>query len=165
MGATSLHFSNSELQCHCGCNQNLCTQELVDALEALRTLAAKPIHIDSAYRCELHNSALPNAAKHSQHELGNAADIVIEGKTPAEMEELVYRMPVEPPPSNMPPFRGVGRSDHQGYIHVDVRPVDPSLGYIVARWCYDKAGNECAWYPSAVQPGSAVEQSGSSSGS
>jgi hypothetical protein len=145
MGATSEHFSNAELQCHSGCGRNECTQGLVDALEALRALAGKPISIDSAYRCPEYNASLPNAAQHSQHVLGNAADIVIEGMTPAEMEALALRVPA---------IHGMGRADFQGYLHVDVRPegVEHGSGEVptiqpLVQWCYDKTGNECAYYP------------------
>lgn len=145
MGATSEHFSQLELQCHCGCGQNGCTQALVDALESLRALAGVPIRVDSAFRCEAHNASLPNAAQHSQHELGNAADIVIEGLTPAQMELVAFSVPA---------VNGVGRADHQGYIHVDVRPaaaastaLNPFGGVVL--WCYDTKGNECLWYPAS----------------
>lgn len=145
MGATSQHFTQAELQCKCGCGKNECTQALVDALEALRALAGKPIIIDSAYRCPEHNATTPNAVKHSQHVLGNAADIVISGMTPAEMEALVKQVPA---------IHGFGRADHQGYVHVDMRPAGiehgsgpvPTINPIV-EWCYDQAGAECAYYP------------------
>lgn len=112
MGDLSPHFDKKELACpHCGqCNVE---QRLVDALEALRDLAAVPIHVHDAYRCEEHNKAIGGVPK-SQHPMGLAADIDIQGKTLKEMYELALRVPA---------FAngGIGLYDGQPFIHVDVR--------------------------------------------
>lgn len=129
MGATSSHFSAAELACrHCGVNE--CNPMLVDALEQLRGLVGVPITVDDAYRCAAHNAAV-GGVKHSEHELGQAADIKIQGMTPAEMYRAALRVQA---------FAGggIGVAEHQGYIHVDARPR-------LARWCYDTAGKQCAW--------------------
>lgn len=147
--ASSPHFTDQELACKCGCGVNLCTQELVDALESLRALARNvPIRIDSAYRCPAHNSETPNAVKCSQHQLGNAADIVIPGLPAPAMEYLAQCISA---------IGGIGRADHQGYIHVDVRPrvsaapwpTNETWGGYGTHWCYDTEGKECNWYPAA----------------
>ena len=132
MGATSPHFSDSELSCHgmastppCGCGGvNECQQELVDALEALRKVGL-PIAVDDAYRCPVHNAAV-GGAPNSEHMRGIAADIKITGMTAAEMYQAAL---------NIPAFAngGIGVAEHQGYIHVDTRGVS-------ARWCYDVKG-------------------------
>lgn len=141
-GATSAHFSNEELRCS-HCLVNGCHQVLVDALESLRTLISTdlgtdtPIHVDSAYRCDQHNTSLPNSAKHSQHTLGIAADIRVAGLTAAQLYHYAQQIPA---------FKGIGRDDHAGYIHVDCRSW-------VARWCYDSQGKVMAWYdPSTPMP-------------
>jgi len=143
MGATSTHFSNSELACH-HCGINSCVQMLVDGLEALRALACikagrdTPIIVDDAFRCLLWNAATPNAATHSQHTEGTAADIKIEGWTAWELFELAIQVPA---------FwnGGIGRADLQGYLHVDCRGT-------TARWCYSASGAVIPWFvPGAVQ--------------
>lgn len=125
----SAHFTDTELACH-HCGVNACTQELVDALEALRVSVGVPIQLDDAYRCPVHNAAV-GGVPHSQHELGMAADIKIQGMTPPRMYQAALRIPA---------FAngGIGVAEHGGYIHVDVRAVK-------ARWCYGANGQQCAW--------------------
>ena len=88
--------------------------DLVYALEELRALAGKPIYITSGKRCDNWNEMVGGAPR-SQHLYGMAADIVIPGLHPIEMETLatkVWR------------FRqgGIGVYPSRGYIHVDIRP-------------------------------------------
>jgi uncharacterized protein YcbK (DUF882 family) len=70
----TIHFKDIELSCKCGCNQNNMEASFLDKLEALRVAYAKPIVLNSAYRCEAHNKAV-GGAKGSQHVKGNAADL------------------------------------------------------------------------------------------
>ena len=135
MGATGPHFSESELACpHCGVNG--CRQELVDALEAFRALAGKPVMIDSAYRCPKHNAQAGGAGK-SEHVEGMAADIRVEGMTAAQLEEVARGIPA---------IRGIGRADHQQYVHIDVRPTRT-----LAQWCYSPNGKWCSYYPALAE--------------
>jgi uncharacterized protein YcbK (DUF882 family) len=120
----SPHFSDAELSCrHCGVN--LCTPELVDALEALRAVVGVQIALDCAYRCPAHNLAV-GGVPDSEHTRGLAADIKIAGMTTRQM----YRAAVQ-----VPAFAagGIGVAAHQGFIHVDVRSHR-------ARWLYDITG-------------------------
>ena len=132
MGATSEHFTESELACKCGCGVNACTQALVDALEALRASVGKPITVLSGYRCPTYNAAI-GGSRYSQHKLGNAADIRVAGMTSAELEAAAQQIPA---------FHhgGIGRNDHAGFLHVDVRTH-------LARWTYDAEGKEAPYYP------------------
>lgn len=126
---SSEHFSDKELACrHCGVNR--CTPELVQALEAFRARAGKPVRVNDAYRCPDHNRQV-GGAKASQHLLGLAADISVEGMTAAELEAVARRIPE---------IRGIGRGDHQHYLHIDVRE-KPTC------WCYDQHGKETAYFP------------------
>lgn len=137
MSVTSAHFSDQELACRC-CGVNACTRELVDTLELIRSAVTlgrgvdTPVHVDCAYRCPAHNAATAGAASNSQHQNGIAADIKIPDMTAAEMEKLV---------STFPQINGIGRADHQGYIHVDLRE-GPRV-----KWCYDESGKSIKWYP------------------
>lgn len=139
---TSQHFCTLELKCHSGINcahcggENLCTQRLLNALEALRIIAGNvPITINRAYSCAKHNAEV-GGVEDSEHVLGNAADIVIRGMTPAQMYRKARLVPA---------FRngGIGVALVQGYIHVDVRTAP-------ARWLYNAAGVWIAWDAAAV---------------
>lgn len=50
-----------------------------EVLEPLRAHFGVPIHIDSGFRCQQLNSAVPNSSSISQHCLGEAADIIVTG--------------------------------------------------------------------------------------
>jgi len=128
MGAESEHFKSWELACPC-CGVNDCTQALVDALEAFRAVVGKPVVVDSAYRCPKHNAA-EKGATHSQHMLGQAADVRVAGMSAAQLEVIARTIAA---------IHGIGRADHQGYLHVDVRE-DP------AKWCYNTQGRQIAYY-------------------
>jgi|SRR5882672_8534371 len=134
MGANSAHFSDAELRCHHGING--CTQLLVDTLEEIRHKAGDiPVRVNDAYRCAVCNLALGNAARNSQHMLGNAADISVPGMTAAQLEEIARTIPA---------VHGIGRDDRQQYLHVDVRDTPT-----VSAWCYDDKGDQCPYYPPA----------------
>ena len=135
MGAMSEHFSNQELACkHCGRNE--CTVALVSALESFRTILQQPILINDAYRCPEHNQAV-GGVPDSQHVLGNAADIRVEGMPAAKLEQMALSSGL---------WGGIGRDDRRNYVHVDVRM--KQIGKPVARWCYDADGKTVAWYAS-----------------
>jgi len=133
--ADSVHFSDHELACH-HCGVNGCQALLVGQLEVLRALISEalgrdtPVYIDSAFRCAEWNEATKHAASHSQHLLGNAADLRVAGMSAAKLWAFVQKVPG---------FKGVGRSDPGGFVHVDVREVP-------ARWCYDSEGATIDWY-------------------
>ncbi len=132
MGATSQHFTDAELACkHCG--KNLCTSELVLALEALRTVINKPIKINDAYRCPTHNAEV-GGAPNSEHLQGTAADVRVDGMSAAALEAAVELVPS---------IRGIGRADHQDYVHIDVR-------LIPHKWCYNVDGQWVGYYPPKV---------------
>lgn len=126
----SEHFSEAELACH-HCGQNNVRQELLNALEEFRTKVGGPVHVNDAYRCPIHNAEV-GGAKNSQHVLGLAADISVEGKTARELYQIALQIPS---------IKGIGVDDHKQYIHVDVRTGDH-----VAKWCYSETGETIAWY-------------------
>ena len=128
MGATSLHFSQAEMCCPC-CAVNLCQQSLLDALEAFRAIAGKPVIVTSGYRCPEHNKAV-GGAKNSQHTQGLAADIKVTGLTAAQLEAIARQVPA---------IHGIGRNDHRGFLHVDTRTLK-------AQWCYELGGHQCPYY-------------------
>jgi hypothetical protein len=148
MGASGPHFSDSELQCrgtNCsadrlhGCGVNGCQQSLVEALERFRELAGKPVLVNDAYRCKIHNAEVGGVGK-SEHMEGLAADIRVEGLTAGELERIALKIHE---------IRGIGRADHKKYLHIDVRPT-PTL----AHWCYGFHGEVVPYYttPESVGP-------------
>lgn len=79
----------------------------------------KPIHINSAYRTPAYNKSIGGSTR-SQHCLGTAADIRIEGVEPLQLALYI---------SSLPFFKnrgGIGLYDrntgiYNGFVHVDVR--------------------------------------------
>ena len=67
-------------------------QKLAENLQVLRDELKAPITVNSGYRSPKHNAKI-GGAKRSQHLLGNASDIVVDGHTPQEVaiviEELI----------------------------------------------------------------------------
>tara|TARA_R110000787_G_scaffold104340_8_gene211240 strand:- start:7320 stop:7688 length:369 start_codon:yes stop_codon:yes gene_type:complete len=72
----SINFSLSELECSCGCPENLTKVELLDALQAVRDILDKPMKITSGYRCAFHNKGV-GGSESSSHLFGTAADIYV----------------------------------------------------------------------------------------
>ena len=124
------NFKINEFECNCGnckisadVKNNLI--KLADQLQILRDKVQKPIKINSAYRCSNYNDNVVKGAKHSQHKLGKAADIVIDGMTPNDVHKLVCEM-VELGQIN---FGGIGK--YNTFTHLDIRDYS-------ARWDYTK---------------------------
>lgn len=126
--STAKYFSSEELACH-HCGVNGATQALCDALDQFRETAGKPVIVDDAYRCPVHNKAV-GGVPDSQHVLGEAADIRIDGLTATQLYEIALKVLA---------IHGIGRDDHENYLHVDVRENE-------AKWCYGTDGQQTAWY-------------------
>lgn len=105
----SPNFEEMEFACNCGCNTLRLNPALVVMLEKLRSkLGNRPVTINSGYRCPDHNRAV-GGAKHSQHLLGGAADIVVGGASPERVASAAIELD----------FSGVGR--YSNFTHVDIR--------------------------------------------
>lgn len=79
--ALSKHFNSNEFECPCGCDDQIISEDLIEKLETLRVAINMPIKITSGYRCCFYQNKLKlegyeTATGVSQHELGEAADIV-----------------------------------------------------------------------------------------
>ena len=107
------NFNLREFACkHCGAVK--IDPALVGELQRLRDRVGRPIIITSGYRCEAHNRAVGGAAN-SQHLLGKAADIQVEGMGPAALAAH----------AEVIGFGGIGI--YGNFVHVDTRAT-------TARW-------------------------------
>uniref|UniRef100_A0AAU8AX11 Murein endopeptidase K n=1 Tax=Dulem virus 189 TaxID=3145666 RepID=A0AAU8AX11_9VIRU len=106
----STHFKAYEFFCKDGSPVLFIDPELVDLLESVRIKFGKPVIINSGYRTPSYNEKIGGAML-SQHMLGTAADIHIEGVSPAEIAATVD--------SWIPNSGGIGI--YKSFVHVDVR--------------------------------------------
>jgi uncharacterized protein YcbK (DUF882 family) len=63
-------------------------QRLANQMQQLRTHLNKPVNINSGYRSISHNEAI-GGSLNSQHILGKACDITVQGMTPKEVAEVI----------------------------------------------------------------------------
>lgn len=113
LGDLSENFSKREFVCPDGCGFDTPDAELVVALQQLRAMVDAPILITSGCRCRVHNERV-GGAPNSQHLLGKAADIVVEGMLPVFLA-------VEAGGVTSFRFGGIGIYPKKGHVHLDVR--------------------------------------------
>lgn len=94
--------------------------ELAESLQQLRNVLDTPIKINSAYRSLEHNASI-GGTNSSQHLFAKAADIVVKGKTPAQVATMIKLLILEGKMKQ----GGIGIYDT--FTHYDIR------GY-KARW-------------------------------
>lgn len=112
------HFKVREFRCKDGTDPVFVSDTLVGILEAIRLHFGAPVHINSAYRTPQHN-AKEGGVKTSQHTYGLAADIRVNGHSPAEVYAVADSMLGE--------HGGVGIYDT--FVHVDVRSKKSRFDY------------------------------------
>lgn len=106
----SANFKVSEFACKDGSDTVFISPGLVAVLQKIRDHFAKPVIITSAYRNDSYNKKV-GGADYSQHKYGMAADIYINGVSPATIAEFVETI--------MPNTGGIGI--YNSFVHVDVR--------------------------------------------
>lgn len=114
----SEHFKVREFACKDGTDPVFVSDTLVGILEAIRLHFDIPVHINSAYRTPQHN-AKEGGVKTSQHTYGLAADIRVDGHTPAEVYAVADSM--------LGDHGGVGIYDT--FVHVDARSKKSRFDY------------------------------------
>lgn len=113
----SANFSLGEFICrgeHC-CREVLVDPGLVEFLQQIRDHFAKPVTVNSAYRCPAHNRSIGGASA-SYHTKGMAADISVAEVPPAEVAAYAQQIGI----------LGIGlyETDADGYfVHIDTRAV------------------------------------------
>lgn len=109
------NFKVSEFACKDGSNKILVDTQLIWLVQYIRDIFNKPVTINSAYRTPEYNKKVGGEAD-SQHTKGKAADIVVKGVSPKQVQEVANKLL---------PSGGVG--SYATFTHVDVRGVK-------ARW-------------------------------
>lgn len=102
------NFNQREFDCSCRfCSLTVVDLKLMTQLQLFRDHLGKSIKITSGYRCETYNREI-GGVKNSQHALGKAADIVVNGMNTEDLAKEAKKF-----------FTGVGTYDT--FVHVDVR--------------------------------------------
>lgn len=104
----SKNFKLKEFECKDGSHLVKIDSNLVTKLQKLRDLIGKPIIINSAYRTPSHNKKV-NGSPTSQHLLGKAVDIRVNGISPDTLAKYAEKVG----------FDGIGI--YKNFVHVDVR--------------------------------------------
>lgn len=106
----STNFKVKEFACKDGSDAVLVAPRLVMVLQSLRSYFCAAVTINSGYRTPQYNAKVGGVTD-SQHCYGTAADIVVRGKTPAQVAAYARQL--------MPDWGGVGVYD--SFCHIDVR--------------------------------------------
>lgn len=111
----SANFNSTEFDCHGSgcCSATLIDEKLVEYLQKVREHFGKPVNVSSAYRCATHNKNVGGATG-SYHMKGQAADIYINGVTPAEIAKYAESLGI----------LGIGLYETNAdghFVHVDTR--------------------------------------------
>ena len=118
-GSTALspHFHVREFRCKDGTDTVMVDEALTVVLQCIREHFGKAVTITSGYRTAAHNAAV-GGAKSSQHLLGRAADIRVQGVSVEDVAAYAESL--------MPDWGGIGRYSVKagratGWVHVDTR--------------------------------------------
>jgi uncharacterized protein YcbK (DUF882 family) len=111
MGDMTENFNRAEFACKCHCGLNLVRPRLVLLLQAIREHFDKPVRVVSGTRCPRRNRQVGGARK-SQHLLGTAADIQIEGVSPQAVARFAATLLLD----------SGGIKAYATFTHVDIRP-------------------------------------------
>lgn len=111
------YFTSREFSCQCSnldCVDQKISKELISKLMELREALCEPLVITSGFRCKAHQEAIAKSevstvvAKHSQHELGLAADLKPTRTPTSQVAQVAARF-----------FKAIGTASV--FIHVDLR--------------------------------------------
>jgi uncharacterized protein YcbK (DUF882 family) len=88
MGDLTKNLSRSEFACKCGCGFDTVDFALAQAVQKIRDHYGRKVTVNSGCRCKRHNKNEGGGEK-SQHLLGRAADLVVEGISPGIVQDWV----------------------------------------------------------------------------
>ena len=115
----STDFFTGEFRCRCNsnrCHITLVHPKLIDSLQTLRSLLARPLIVTSGFRCKTYNKIIGGRPR-SYHTRGMAADILC--LQPEHLDELVVAA------TDISAVGGIGRYPLRRFVHIDVRPREP----------------------------------------
>ena len=105
------YFQRKDFKCKCGkCNYDTVDAELLEILNKLRNHYGKRIFVSSGHRCPDHNADVGGGRK-SQHLLGRAADIWVDGVNAHDVYHLL---------DSWYPF-DFGLGKYEDFTHFDTR--------------------------------------------
>lgn len=111
---STLHFSDAELCCSCGCG-GLPPQEFQDHLERLRTGWGRPLVVSSGYRCSKRNQEVSTTGPNGPHTRG-AVDLIV---PPEDVLRFVHA-------AILLGWHGIGLCQHgamsRRFVHIDRLP-------------------------------------------
>ena len=113
----SANFTVAEFACKDGSDPVFVDSSLAALLQKIRDHFGRPVVITSGYRTAAHNKSV-GGAKSSQHLLGRAADIRVQGVSVEDVAAYAERL--------MPDWGGIGHYPVKegratGWVHVDTR--------------------------------------------
>ena len=111
MSHSTKPISHADFTCSC-CGEVKVEPRLLEALEAMQTLAGRPIIIRDGYRCILRHLGMDGTTG-SEHTQGKAADVGCPGLSLQQLYELAEQVPEFA-------HGGIGVYD-DGFVHVDLR--------------------------------------------
>ena len=117
----SPNFRVREFRCKDGTDAVLIDEELVVILQCIREHFGKPVHITSGYRTAAHNTAV-GGSKSSQHLLGRAADLWVEGTTVEAVAAYAESLLVNRGGIGRYPKDAKHPTRTTGWVHIDTRP-------------------------------------------
>ena len=114
------HFSDGEVDCHCGCGKTI-APELLIRLEALREKLGRAVPVNSGARCETYNRKV-KGEQHSFHLKGLAVDIACSDSV---FRSQVIRAAIELG------FNGIGIAEK--FVHIDLRPATEQVCFLYGK--------------------------------
>ena len=129
------YFQESEFSCNgerednvaeygspCGCGgstgPNDISQTLIDLVIEIRERVGRPVHVNCAYRCPVHDSRVGGVG--GAHTQGTAADIWVDDMSVDELADLATELGAD----------GVGRYYDAEFVHIDVRDGRTGTKYV-----------------------------------
>lgn len=107
------YFTNSELECKCGCKQQKMDEDFMWLIDNLREDCGFPFIVSSAYRCPEYNAQVSSTGGAGPHTTGKAIDVKVYHKHAHKLLKLATQYG----------FKGIGVSQKGDYktrfIHID----------------------------------------------
>jgi|TARA_R110000744_G_C19256679_1_gene550895 zinc D-Ala-D-Ala carboxypeptidase len=107
------NFTKDEFACRCGCGSNQIRDEIIDAVQKIRTEVGYPLVVSSGYRCSEHpvekSKTKPGTGTHCR---GVAADLAVSHQQAKEVLVVALQMDVG--------GVGVHQKGDGRFIHIDV---------------------------------------------